>query len=259
MKFTQYPLIDTLIDQLKTRVQAELGEKLTGLYLYGSATAGDFDAQLSDIDLMAVVKSEISHGDFAHLKKMHDQLAAEYPDWKDRIEVVYVTVDSVKNFKNVKSESLLICPGDPLHVKEFGIEWLINLYVIRQNGISVLGPDAKTLIPDISLAEYKEAIKHKAISWQDVLDEYTPLSTRGSVAYAIFTLCRAMYSYEHGEQASKIQSAQWVISQFPEWKEVINNAIEWRRVQWQDPQEVVGTDLPSCLDFLNFAINKVIK
>jgi len=268
VKLTEYPKVNELITQIENRIRVVLMDNLIGLYLYGSATAGDFEPDLSDIDLLAIVKDSLSDKEFSGLRDMHDQLTSDYTEWNDRIEIIYVPVDGLKNFKTTRIEVAEISPGEPfrlsikttrIHLKEIGDDWLINWYVIRQNGITIFGLDPKTVIPNISSQEYKKTIKKKVLLWQKALSEYAPESTRGAVAYAIFTLCRAMYSYENGEQASKKKSAEWVKYKFPEWKELINKAIEWRKVQWQDKQGVIGTELSISLDFLNFAINHITK
>jgi predicted nucleotidyltransferase len=51
--------VSLLIDELSTRIQVSLGDRLRGLYLFGSMVAGDFDVETSDIDLLAIVESDI--------------------------------------------------------------------------------------------------------------------------------------------------------------------------------------------------------
>ncbi|HLQ30214.1 MAG TPA: hypothetical protein VK140_13360, partial [Ktedonobacteraceae bacterium] len=46
---TPYADINKLLNLLLSRIQAILGEKLIGLYLFGSLVAGDFDYESSDI------------------------------------------------------------------------------------------------------------------------------------------------------------------------------------------------------------------
>jgi predicted nucleotidyltransferase len=43
MPHTPYPDVDELLESLHSRIRAVLGERLAGLYLYGSLTTGDFD------------------------------------------------------------------------------------------------------------------------------------------------------------------------------------------------------------------------
>lgn len=259
MKLTSYPSINTLINNVSNKIQEVLGNELIGLYLHGSATAGDFNPELSDIDLMALVQSNLSNELFAALEGMHNNLAKSYPEWKDRIEVWYVTVEGIKNFKHHSHEVAVISPGEPFHLKESGDEKLINWYVLGNSSIPLFGPEAKEIIPTISTEEYRAAIKKQVMLWQDWIKEYSQYSSRGAAAYVVFTLSRALYSYSNGEQTSKIKSIQWLSTQFPEWRELTNKAIAWRKVQWQEKQEEVGPDLQAILDFTDFAIQQISK
>jgi hypothetical protein len=54
---TPYTDMNALIEQLLSRIQEVLGEKLVGLYLYGSLVTGDFDHGSSDIDIHPLICS----------------------------------------------------------------------------------------------------------------------------------------------------------------------------------------------------------
>jgi Domain of unknown function (DUF4111)/Nucleotidyltransferase domain len=64
---------------------------MAGLYVFGSLVVGDFDADVSDIDLLAVLTGDPSEDLVARLGLMHDALASENPVWAGRIEVIYVS------------------------------------------------------------------------------------------------------------------------------------------------------------------------
>ena len=53
-----YPQIGALLDELLTQMQAVLGDKLVGVYLYGSLVVGDFYDAISDVDLQGLVDSD---------------------------------------------------------------------------------------------------------------------------------------------------------------------------------------------------------
>ena len=54
------------------------------------------------------------------------------------------------------------------------------------------------------------------------------LGHRGQ-AYAILTMCRALYASRTGEQTTKGQAALWAQEQLPEWATLIGDALRWRR------------------------------
>ena len=42
-------------------------------------------------------------------------------------------------------------------------------------------------------------------------------------------MCRALYAYTTGTQASKAQAAAWAMRELPEYAPIIANALIWRR------------------------------
>src|SRR5947209_8699198 len=96
--------IDAVLSNLSSRIRQTLGNKLVGLYLYGSLVTGDFDRAVSDIDLLAVTATVLESDEFDPLDKMHRDFVAAYPAWNDRIEIAYVSSDALRTFKFQTSE-----------------------------------------------------------------------------------------------------------------------------------------------------------
>lgn len=47
-------------------------------------------------------------------------------------------------------------------------------------------------------------------------------------AYAVLTLCRILYSFEHGTIVSKRRAARWTLKHLPEeWHEIILQALDY--------------------------------
>ena len=53
-----------VLDELRSRIRLIFGEQLLGLYPYGSLILGDFNPAISDIDLVAVAKHEVTKREF---------------------------------------------------------------------------------------------------------------------------------------------------------------------------------------------------
>jgi predicted nucleotidyltransferase len=258
MKPTAHKQVNDLSSSLLSNIQNILGKKLVGLYLYGSATAGDFDPNLSDIDLLAAVQTDITDKEFSELEKMHSALVQKYPEWKDRIEVAYYSLHGLKTFKNERSQIVVISPGEPLNIHDAGHDWLINWFVIQENGIALFGPHQSTLIPKISQGEYVEWVKKQTLLWQHRIDDFDQKTTAGSAAYATYTMCRAMYAARYGQQVSKNYAITWAKNEFPQWASLLELAKDWRKKQWEPKQEIVGSELPKVVEFVKFAISQTI-
>lgn len=127
MKLTLCEDSNALLDVLLTRIRSVLGTNIIGVYVYGSLASGDFDPDVSDIDLLAVTSRTVRKQKLETLKEMHGNLARQYPKWNDRIEVQYVSCVALRTFKTQTSKIVTISPGEPIHFIKAGIDWLLNL------------------------------------------------------------------------------------------------------------------------------------
>src|SRR5690348_4129469 len=132
MKVTAYEDINGLLDDLLGRLKGALGEKLVGLYLYGSLVWGDFDYDISDIDLLAVTTAPLDEAEFTRLERLHNDFVAEYSRWNDRLEIAYLPLKGLQTFRTEASPIAVISPGEPFNLKEAGYDWLINWYVVQE-------------------------------------------------------------------------------------------------------------------------------
>jgi predicted nucleotidyltransferase len=222
---TTYPDADRVLAQLVRQLQTVLGPALVGVYLYGSRVWGDFDPTVSDLDLLAVTTSDIDDAQFAALHTMHAGLAAQYPAWDNRIEVAYLSTRALDTYRTRPSRIAVISPGEPFHFKPAGHDWLINWYVVREYGRTLLGPAPTTLIAPITHQEFIQTVRDHAAVWPTWIDN---TYSRKAQAYAILTLCRALYTVHHGTQPSKPQAATWAATQLPAWSALIEQALSWR-------------------------------
>ncbi|MBP9718881.1 MAG: DUF4111 domain-containing protein [Candidatus Levybacteria bacterium] len=252
MQPTSYEEVNSLIQLLLSQIKDILGEKMIGLYLYGSLVTGDFDIKISDIDLLCAVSSDVDSHEFEKLKQMHEDFAKTHKAWNDRIEVQYLSIDGLKTFKSRTTKMVDISPGEPIHILDAGKEWLVNWYMVQEKGLTLFGASSKTIIDPISKDEFIETVREHTKIWRT---KDIP-KRRGSQAYAILTLCRAYYTLKHGEQVPKREAAVFIQKEFPEWKSLIDDALQWRDEQWKTQAED-ETVYPQTVKFVNFMIDQI--
>lgn len=245
-----HPEIDGLLVALRDAIQVALGERLVGLYLYGSLVTGDFDPTVSDIDLLAVTASTIDDQEFERLHNMHQAIVAANPAWYDRIEIAYLSATALKTYRERTSQIAVISPGEPFHFKEAGKDWLINWWSIRNQGRTLIGPPPSTLIDPISDEEFLRAVYAQTAEWQEWIEH---MRRRGQQAYAILTMCRALYAYTNAAQVSKLQAAEWAQVRFPPWSPLIGRALEWRGALDETGVDHEAT-FPETVSFVRFAL-----
>ncbi|MGA3031086.1 MAG: aminoglycoside adenylyltransferase domain-containing protein [Candidatus Limnocylindrales bacterium] len=208
------------VQEMTEGLRSALGADLAALYLYGSSVAGGYDEGVSDIDLLAVTAPDVSEIDIAGIEAFHRLIVERHPEWDDRLEVVYVGRETLAGFRAGVSLAV-ISPGEPLHIRD-GVElWLENLYLVRETGVTLLGPGAASVIPAISCDEFLAAIASYAA---EVRGRSLRDATPGARAYCVLTMCRALCTVESERPCSKQDGAAWVRSRRPEWAWLIDAA-----------------------------------
>lgn len=249
LKVNARALVAPFIEDMLSKLKIILDFDLNGVYLYGSLTTGDFQYKVSDIDVLVVLKDELTEKQFRSLNEMHYQLLNNFPSWKERIEIAYIACDTLKHIKSGMCKVSIISPGEPFHTKPIGNDWVINAYLIRQTGITLYGPTPKETITEIEKPEFLEAVNKQVIEWKDWIK-----NTENSVAYqyyAVLTLCRCLYLLKKGEQASKLQAAEWAMQQLPKWKELICHAASAYRNNFEHLDTDPAVSYESVVKFVN--------
>jgi len=226
---TPYSDINALLQELLSSVRAILGDQFVGLYLYGSLSSGDFDPERSDIDFIVATKDEPSEKAFHELALMHERLAAGDSKWARKLEGAYIPLYSLRRYD----------PADPPHpflnegvfrIEHLGSDWIIQRFVIREHGTVVAGPDPKILVDSVRPVDLRNAVRGILREWWlPNLEDPQRFERRDYQAYAVLTMCRALYTLRHGAIASKPVSVQWARQALDQrWTPLIQRAAAWR-------------------------------
>ena len=68
---TDYPEINSVLQELLSGARDILGDHFVGMYLDGSLAIGEFEPDKSDLDFVVVTDSDVSSDTFGDLKAMH--------------------------------------------------------------------------------------------------------------------------------------------------------------------------------------------
>ena len=232
-----FPAVARLLAALRAGILAVLGPRLVGLYLYGSLAWGDFDPDLSDLDLMVTVRDDVTPADVAALRRMHEALVApgRSPDesyWRDRVEVQYVPMRRLLHFRDIPFWMANISPGEPIHLLPAGSDWLTNWYFVQTYGVVLYGPPARVgarTEPMLRDEEFFQAVREHAVSWRTHIQ--SARENPAYQAYAVLTMCRALYTLTHGCQVSKQAAARWAAVELAVDAPLIRDALAWRRAR----------------------------
>lgn len=251
MGYTEYKDVNEVLHSLTEGMIRVLGDNIVGVYLTGSLSYGDFNPDSSDIDLVAILLHPASSYMLKALKELHQEVEAKHMNWFKRIECSYVPLDMMKSIDPPKAPRPYVGEGIFYPEAPYGNEWIINQYLLYQHGITLVGSDFKTLVKPIDILDVRKAcIRDLYEEWQPKINDPIYLQNSHYQSYIVLNLCRILYTVIRKATASKKVSAAWVMSEFPNWNNLILAAENWHYgVELYLQDEVI--------EFIKFAVNKV--
>jgi hypothetical protein len=253
---TPYHEVNALLRVLSGSVRCVLGSHFVGMYLDGSLTSGDFD-QDSDIDFVVVTDADIAGNLFAALQAMHDRLAATDSPWAIQLEGSYMSQHALRRYDPAHAlhPNIERGEGERLKMALHDRAWAVHRCVLRERGITLTGPAPQTLIDPVSPEELQQAMLESLHGWATrLLDDPALMGTRGYQSYIVLTLCRILYTLEHGAVVSKPVAARWVQGTTGDrWTPLIERAWVGRHnPQWGAPPE----DVDGTQDLIRYALGR---
>lgn len=202
---------------------------LVGLYLYGSLASGDFDAQTSDIDFVVVTEDEITEAQVSALEALHRRLWDGGDKWASKLEGSYIPRRALRRYNADDPPRPGVNEGR-FKVEQHGSDWIIQRHLIREHSAVVAGPNPQTLIDPVSPHDLRRSVAGVMREWWiPMLDDPTFLERDDYQAFAVLTMCRVLYSLEHGDIASKPVSARWAQAALDaRWSDLIGQALAWK-------------------------------
>jgi len=233
---TSYPEINAVLADLLSRVQDELAELFVGLYLHGSLAIGGFDPLRSDIDFLVVTASELPADVLPVLAGMHARLSASGSAWATRLEGSYISQEELRRYDAARADHPALRVDGSFDVDHHGYDWVIQRHVIRERGITLCGPPTSSLIDPLRPEELRRAAAATLREWwAPMLEDAVRLHRREYQAYAVTTMCRALYTLHHGDVVSKPDAARWAQGEVAEQEaELISEALAWPRAPQAD-------------------------
>lgn len=233
--------VGEILALLQRGLAETLGDKLVGLYLRGSLAMGDFDPDTSDVDFLAITREPVAGEDFRRLVRMHRGIAATGTRYAHHLEGAYMDERAARIFDADNRRHPEILAGKDLLWSELRDNWVLERWVVRERGIALIGPPARSLIAPVSTDELGAAVRseiaRRVEDWAS--DEAEPphwLRARFMQAFETETMCRALYTLRFGELCSKPAAVRWACEVLPPpWREFIAELQLVRADQTNDP------------------------
>ncbi|HCJ1159129.1 TPA: GNAT family N-acetyltransferase [Legionella pneumophila] len=246
---TKYKGINELLHQLLLQIQSILANEFVGMYIGGSLASDSFNSETSDIDCYIITSKMLSENMIGKIEEMHNQFYSSKLKYAKKIEASYVPQKDLVDFDPQGMRPYF--NEDRYYLGHYGNNYLIELFVLREKGISIAGPDIKCLIQEISNQSLKAAIqKNLHEYWESNLIDFSKFKRSDYQVFTILTMCRTLYSLETGKITSKIEAAQWAMQHLDtKWEKLIELAAAW------EPSQEINR-LEETQNFVRYVLNK---
>jgi hypothetical protein len=223
------PDINLLLRELLAGARSVLGTHFTGLYLHGSLAYGDFAPQRSDIDFLVVTEDELPPDILAGLRMMHARITASGMKWAGALEGSYIPRQALWRYDPAHCHHPALRVNGSFDIDGHGSEWIIQRYIIREKGITLTGPSPDMMIDPVTPAQLRQAATGILFEWwEPQLTDHSRLQSDEYQAYAVLTMCRALYTFEFATVGSKPVAARWAQGLAgSRWAGLIDRALAW--------------------------------
>jgi len=249
---TPYPDVNTVACGFLAGIRQVLGDQFQAMYLSGSLALGDFSPGSSDIDFVVVTQTDPTDELMAALQALHARFNTGGSPWATEVEAAYIPRDALRRYDPTRARHPHIQRGaeEKLVWDQLASDWVLQRHILREHGVVVAGPPPDTLIDPVAPNEMRRAVASLMEEWWGAMPvDPTPLHRRGYQVYAALTMCRMLYTLDHGTVVSKPVAARWGRAALDRrWIELIDRALAWRK----DDQDTPAGDVVETVHLIRY-------
>jgi hypothetical protein len=231
---------------------------LAACFIYGSVALDAYDPRQSDVDCICILNRRCNPSDLDHLQQIHIQMAQRYP--AIRLECSYHL------WKDLGQPATSIAPGPAYIDGHLQPQGRLNVnpltwWQLKNQAITLIGPEAKTLDFDIAWSE--------VISWmRDNLNTYWRRYTNeprlmvwllgdGGIQWVVLGVLRQVYSFREAGVVSKIAAGNYALERLPaQWHCLIREALRIRQGDTMSTYQSRPMRAVDAWRFLRFVIHE---
>lgn len=238
-----------------------LGEKLTGIYIHGSAAIGGFTLTQSDFDYLATISSPLTSEE---RRKLADSFLEIYgKDIPAKGVEMSIVVESLagKDFRyptpyefHMGTEEQIRFHGLPHKTEQADPDLAAHFTITKKRGICVYGKPIDEVFAEIPRKYYLASIALDSEDSFKNIQEKTGIEKCIVPNYAILNFCRVLAFIDANIIASKTEGGEWALKNLPErYHPIISAALqEYREVGSSEKID------PNVLkDFATYAQNQI--
>jgi hypothetical protein len=239
-----------------------------GAYLQGSFAVGDFH-DASDVDVLVAIDRDINDDQAQELQTLHGGLFDELPAaWGHRIELSYAPVSILRRWSTTPRDppgtprpADWSDPGTSLPPRAYPF-WYLNCgarelvrsehdntrvvrWVTREKGITLAGPEPRTLIDPVSSDDLAIEIRDMLRLLNDRWANHQVINVCWLQMFFVTLCARVLHTLETGTVTSKQAATEWAAAHLDRrWRTLIETAwAEWRerRHMLNGPADPIAT------------------
>ena len=253
---TPFPDLNAVLSEWLSAIRTVLGDDFIGAYLQGSFAVGDFDAD-SDVDFLVAVRAELTDAQLSGLQSLHARIYDLHSPWAKHLEGSYFPEDALRRCDPAGAQPWYLDNTSKVLVRSSHDNTLVVRWVTREHGITLAGPDPRTLIDPVAADNLRREILGMMHEWaEEIFASRSSIDNRWAQPFAVLSYCRMLHTLRTGTVRSKLAGAQWAKEALnSEWAGLIERAWNER----PDPslkvrQPARPDDMRLTLDFIRYAL-----
>jgi hypothetical protein len=250
---TQFPELNSLLQELAGRAMSILGDNFVGAYLQGSFAVGDADIH-SDCDFLIPVRGPVTAGQEAGLRLLHGEFPARREHWAQHLEGSYPLCSELRTLRGLGSKWLYIDHGWrqmqwSTHCNTEVVRWSL-----RECGVTLAGPDPRTLVDEVPAAVLRARMRDYAREFLPEMFTWVDFDIAWAQRYAVTTFCRILHTLDSGRVTSKKAALLWARDNLePSWSALIQQVLDDRPLGWEPGQPPRAGSVEQTLAFAEYA------
>lgn len=255
---TPYPELNQVLSELISGIQHILDSYFIGAYLQGSFAIGDYD-QHSDVDFIVVVAEDLTSPQVDALQAMHDQVYDLDSEWAKHLEGSYFPREILRDVSKRGMRLWYLDHGARSLVRSDHCNTILVRWVVREKGVTLVGPPPKMLVDPISEESLRAEIFETLTKWgRQILDDPSPYNNHFYQTFIVLSYCRMLHDLYRGYPGSKREGTEWAKSVLdPSWSRLIDAAWDGRPDPAQKVQQPADPeDFEETLRFVDYVMNE---
>lgn len=256
---TPYPDLDVLLAELLGHWQRILGHNLAGAYIQGSFALGAGDLH-SDCDWLVATQGRMSARQVTDLREVHDEIPTRDGRWCRDLEGSYAPIAEVASTDHLGTNWLFNNHGHRTLEWDDHCNRGFTRWILREHGITLTGPPPQSFMPVVSDSLLRREAAESLRTLLDDIAEWVDIDALAwGQRYAVTTACRALYTFETAEVASKPAALEWALRTLdPGWRPLLGQVRDGRSRGWNQDHAPGPGESQAARAFVAHAVDRTL-